>query len=73
MHYNQTDNFINMLYEIIYKEYHFETDERLISNWRYHQLHMKEKNDYDWIAFTVCEDLLRQRGNTYLDDIYPKD
>lgn len=44
-----------------------------MDNWRYHQHQAQRKDDYDWIAFSVCEDLLRQRENTYLDDVYPKD
>lgn len=63
----------NHTYNNIYKHYQLLTDEELINNWRYHQHQAQHKDDYDWIAFSVCEDLLRQRGNTYLDDTYPKD
>lgn len=60
-------------YNEIYRRYQPLSDEVLIDNWRYHQHQVQRKDDYDWIAFSVCEDLLRQRGNTYLDDVYPKD
>lgn len=60
-------------YDYIYKKYRHLPDDKLIKCWKYHQHHTKEIDDYDWLGFTVCEDLLRQRGNTYLDDIYPKD
>lgn len=68
--------FINALhddtYNVIYKHYQPLPDQILIESWKYHQHRMQRKDDYDWIAFSVCEDLLRQRGNTYLDDTYPK-
>ncbi len=49
------------------------TDQALIDRWKYHQLRSRRREDGDWIAFSVCEDLLRQRGNPYLDNHYPKD
>lgn len=60
-------------YNNIYKRYQFLSDQVLIDKWKYHQHQAQHRDDYDWIAFSVCEDLLRQRGNTYLDDTYPKD
>lgn len=63
----------NHTYNEIYRRYQFLSDQVLIDNWRYHQHQVQRKDDYDWIAFSVCEDLLRQRENTYLDDTYPKD
>ena len=66
-------NYYSITYDLIYDEYHFLLDEELIAKWKYHQHHTKQKEDYDWIAFLVCEDLLRQRGNAYLDETYPRD
>lgn len=63
----------NHTYNEIYRRYQLLSDQVLIDNWRYHQHQVQRKDDYDWIAFSVCEDLLRQRENTYLDDVYPKD
>lgn len=60
-------------YNEIYKRYQLHSDQVLIDKWKYHQRQAQCRNDYDWIAFLVCEDLLRQRENTYLDDTYPKD
>lgn len=60
-------------YDEIYKRYLPLSDQVLIENWKYHQHQTHTRDDYDWIAFSVCEDLLRQRGNMYLDDAYPKD
>lgn len=62
----------NHTYNEIYRRYQLLSDQVLIDNWKYHQHQVQRKDDYDWIAFSVCEDLLRQRGNTYLDDTYPK-
>lgn len=66
-------DYYNITYDLIYDKYHFLLDEDLINKWKYHQHHTEQKEDYDWIGFNVCEDLLRQRGNTYLDYTYPKD
>ncbi len=63
----------NHTYNEIYRRYQLLSDQVLIDNWKYHQHQVQRKDDYHWIAFSVCEDLLRQRGNTYLDDTYPKD
>lgn len=60
-------------YNDIYKRYQPLSDQILIEIWKNHQLRTQCKYDYDWIAFLVCEDLLRQRENMYLDDTYPKD
>lgn len=60
-------------YNDIYKRYQPLSDQVIIEIWKYHQHHAQHKDDYDWTAFSVCEDLLRQRGNMYLDDTYPKD
>lgn len=68
----QTTQF-DITYNWIYNDYQKRTDDELIYYWKHHQYSYKGKDDYDWIAFTVCEDLLRQRGNTYLDDNYPRD
>lgn len=64
--------FYNDTYNDIYKQYQPLSDKVLIDYWKCHQHQAQNKNDYNWIAFSVCEDLLRQRGNTYLDDTYPK-
>lgn len=63
----------NNTYNDIYKRYQPLSDQILIEIWKYHQLRTQCKYDYNWIAFLVCEDLLRQRENMYLDDTYPKD
>ncbi|EHG33175.1 hypothetical protein HMPREF9467_00786 [ [[Clostridium] clostridioforme 2_1_49FAA] len=63
----------NLTYNEIYRRYQLLSDQVLIENWKYHQHQAHHKDDYHWIAFSVCEDLLRQRENTYLDDTYPKD
>lgn len=65
--------FYTTTYNDIYKRYQPLCDEVLIENWSYHQHQAQRRDDYDWIAFLVCEDLLRQRGNSYLDENYPKD
>lgn len=72
MNKNQEFNY-DAVYNQIYTQYQNCSIHALIEHWRYHQHHFQQKDDYDWIAFSVCEDLLRQRGNTYLDDTYPKD
>lgn len=60
-------------YNEIYIEYQLLSNQFLIEKWKYHQHHIRHNSDCDQIACSVCEDLLRQRGNTYLDDTYPKD
>ena len=62
----------NHTYNEIYRRYQLLSDQVLIDNWKYHQHQVQRKDDYDWIALSVFEDLLRQRGNTYLDDTYTK-
>lgn len=60
-------------YNVICKRYALLPDQALIDRWKCHQHRSQHREDGDWIAFSVCEDLLRQRGNPYLDDNYPKD
>lgn len=60
-------------YNQIYVEYQLLSDQSLIEKWNHHQHDIRYTNDCNQIACSVCEDLLRQRGNTYLDDTYPKD
>ncbi|WP_276854887.1 hypothetical protein [Enterocloster lavalensis] len=60
-------------YNAMCMRYALLTDQALIDRWKYHQLRSRRREDGDWIAFSVCEDLLRQRGNPYLDNHYPKD
>ena len=64
---------MEILYDKLYAKYLDMSDEELIDQWKYHQSKHKEKYDPDWIGFTVCEDILRQRENSYLDDTYPRD
>lgn len=70
------DTYKNDNYEEIYNRLyilHRElTDVEIINWWKYYQHHSSQKNDCDCIGYTVCEDILRQRGNTYLDDTYLK-
>lgn len=68
---NKTDYFTT--YNAIYEKYQLLSDEALIANWKLHQHQFRSQDDYDWIAFSVCEDLLRQRENPYLDRTYSKD
>lgn len=68
---DKTDYFTT--YNAIYEKYQPLSDEELITNWKLHQHQFRSKDDYDWIAFSVCEDLLRQRENPYLDRTYSKD
>lgn len=48
-------------------------DDELIALWRYHQYGIRHSDDHNCIASHVCEDILRQRENIYLDDTYPVD
>lgn len=59
-------------YNKIYKQYQLLSDQDLIESWISHQHEYRCRDDFHWIAISVCEDLLRQRGNTYLDDTFPK-
>lgn len=67
------NNNYDTTYNEIYNDYKNRSDCILIDLWKYHQHHSQRKDDFDWIAFSVCEDLLRQRENIYLDVTYPKD
>ena len=51
-------------YNAMCMRYALLTDQALIDRWKYHQLRSQHKEDGD---------LLRQRGNPYLDNHYPKD
>lgn len=68
-----TGNEFFTTYNQIYQKYQLLPDKEIIANWKHHQYKSTHKEDYDWIAFSVCEDLLRQRGNTYIDTTYPRD
>lgn len=48
-------------YNKIYRQFQPLSDQLLIENWKYHQHQSKCREDYDCLAFSVCEDLLRQR------------
>lgn len=61
------------IYDYLYSITIHSTDEEIIKLWKTHQHQTQSQNDIHWIYFTVCEDILRQRDNTYLDDKYPKD
>ena len=61
-------------YNAMCMRYALLTDQALIDRWKYHQLRSQHKEDGDWIAFSVCEDLLRQRGNRRMyepGNVYP--
>lgn len=60
------------IYNLIYFMYRLLQDNEIIDNWKYHQHLIAKRDDYNWIAVDVCEDLLRQRENLYLDNLYPK-
>lgn len=62
-----------IIYNYLYSITIHSTDEEIIRLWKTHQNQTQSKNDIHWIWFTVCEDILRQRENTYLDDRYPRD
>ena len=47
-------------------EYNSKSDCELVNLWKLHQKMCQKINDYNWVAYHVCEDLLRQRGNTYM-------
>ena len=50
------------------------TDQNIIYTWKHAQTKLLEMSSSIYnIIILVCEDILRQRGNTYLDDHYPKD
>ena len=50
-------------------EYNSKSDYELLNLWKSHQKMCQKTNDHNWIAYHVCEDLLRQRGNTYMQYI----
>lgn len=66
------ENQYDAVYNQLYLAYRPKSDEELTALWVYHQTHHKQRGDRHWIGFLVCEDLLRQRGNTILDRTYPK-
>lgn len=68
-----TGNEFFVIYNETYQKYQLLPDKQIIANWKQHQHQSTHKDDYDWIAFSVCEDLLRQRGNAYIDTTYPRD
>lgn len=70
---NNTNNWDQITYDVLYKKYHYCSDEKLITQWKQYQRSYSKNRNTNKIAISVCEDLLRQRGNTYLDDHYPRD
>lgn len=62
------DNAYDEKYILFYKDLIKCTDEIIIDWWKYFQKHTIKQNDLFFIGSMVCEDILRQRGNTYVDD-----
>lgn len=69
---NNMDINCDATYNHIYNAYQHLSDTDLIDFWKHHQRRSMKMDDLHWISFSVCEDLLRQRGNTYIDNNYPK-
>lgn len=69
--------YYSLQYNALYREFKKYTDEELINQWKYNQKCLLDTDprykDVLLIGISVCEDILRQRGNTYLDDLFPKD
>lgn len=66
MHLNEIEE--TQTYYQIYKDLAYLSDQEVIEQWKCYQKAYKHKGDYFNIGFMVCEDILRQRGNTYIDD-----
>lgn len=62
------DNAYDEKYILFYKDLIKCTDEIIIDWWKYFQKYTIKQNDLFFIGSMVCEDILRQRGNTYVDD-----
>ncbi len=60
-------------YSLLYSDLVNLNDKNLVDWWKYFQHHTRKKNDLFCIGYTVCEDILRQRANTYLDEQYRRD
>lgn len=69
--------YYSLQYNALYREFKKYSDEELINQWKYNQKCLLDTDprykDVLLIGISVCEDILRQRGNTYLDDLFPKD
>lgn len=57
----------------LYKQLIFFTDNELIDKWKFYQHLNVVKPEISKIGIIVCEDILRLRGNNYIDITYPKD
>lgn len=68
MIYNDVSEMESLELQVIL-EYNSKSDCELVNLWKLHQKMCQKINDYNWIAYHVCEDLLRQRGNTYMQYI----
>ena len=55
-------------YYQIYKNLADLSDQEIIEQWKCYQRAYKHKGDANNIGFEACEDILRQRGNTYIDE-----
>ena len=55
-------------YYQIYKDLAYLSDQEVIEQWKCYQRAYRHRGDVNNIGFEVCEDILRQRGNTYIDD-----
>ena len=66
MHLNEIEE--TQTYYQIYKDLAYLSDQAVIEQWKCYQRAYKHKGDANNIGFEVCEDILRQRGNTYIDE-----
>jgi hypothetical protein len=66
-------NTTSVIYDLLYEQTIQRTDSEIINWWKYYQSLTTEKDDVYRIGISVCEDILRQRENYYLDHTYPKD
>lgn len=69
--------YYSLQYNALYREFKKYSDEELINQWKYNQKCLLDTDprykDVLLIGISVCEDILRQRENAYLDDLFPKD
>lgn len=63
----------SVIYDFLYEQMIQRTDSEIIHWWKYYQRLLTDKDDVSRTGISVCEDILRQRDNYYLDHTYPKD
>lgn len=59
-------------YTLIYNDLTKCTDKTIIWWWKYFQRYTQKQNDLFFIGIMVCEDILRQRENTYVDENFDR-